>query len=513
MIEINWITDKPVIGVTADSREVKKDYAFVAINGFKENGNKYINDAISRGAAVIYTEIAPVGQFFVPIIIVDNARLKLAELAAKIYGHPSKKLNLIGVSGTNGKTTTTYLIHHLLNQGEMDTGLLGTIDYKLGNDSIPAKLTTPDVAFTQKFLRQLVEQKSNGAVMEVSSHGIKLHRVDYLDFDLGMYTNLAADHYDLHPDFKDYLNTKKMWFDSLKEDACLIYNVDDPFWTDVVAHSPAETKISYGINGQGLIQGNNISISSKGICFDLVITEQITGKAGKIGSFSWEPQTIPVKVAMYGEHNCYNILAAVTAGLVCNICPQQITQSLSNFSGVWRRFQLINRQPFTIVDDATHNPQNFRAVFETAQKLPYNQLWIIAGIRGSRGWQINYENAQEIGRYAHQLKGNLIVTKSLDTNGQLDKIYEDEEKAFMRGLWEKKVEFELLDLLADALRKVMSKVAQGDLVLLLGAHPFDNVSQMIKPYLELATNKNFVADQLTPSEIVTAETFPLDKNN
>ncbi|MDW7675214.1 MAG: UDP-N-acetylmuramyl-tripeptide synthetase [Bacillota bacterium] len=487
-------------GITSDSREVKPGYAFIAISGFKEDGNKYIGDAVKRGAAIIYTDKQIVeADWDVPVVFVKNARKELAKLADRFYQSPSKKINLIGVTGTNGKTTTTYIIHSILNNCNNPAGLLGTIDYKIGNESITSKLTTPHSTFIQQFLNQLVATNNKAAVMEVSSHGVKLNRVAQLDFDIGIYTNLAPDHYDLHPDFADYLNTKKSWFDSLKESACLIYNKDDTFASEMVGSSPAATKISYGFGENCVVRGDNRKINEKGLSLEITITEPFSGIAGKIGRFNLEPQSITINTAMLGKHNCYNVMAAVTACLVHGIPLSKIQASLQKFPGVWRRMQLIQQEPFFVIDDATHNPQNYEAVFEATRELPYNKMWVVVGIRGNRGWQINYENAIVIGKYYQELKFNLAVTKSLDTNGPLDEVFPEEEQAFTRALWEHKVSFDLYDELFESLREVLGKVQKNDLVLLLGGHPFDNVNQMVEPFI------NNRIEQLVPDSLVNTE--------
>jgi UDP-N-acetylmuramoyl-L-alanyl-D-glutamate--2,6-diaminopimelate ligase len=321
------------------------------------------------------------------------------------------------------------------------------------------------------------------AVMEVSSHGIKLRRVDQLDFDIAIFTNLSPDHYDLHPDFQDYFLTKRSWYDSLKDEACIIYNIDDPFCEQMVSKSPVKTKISYGIRGKGQIQARNIVQSQSGAAFDLVIPQPITGLAGKLGLFSLEPKATSVKVKMFGNHNCYNALAAATVALINGVHITSIKKSLENFSGVWRRLEFLQEQPFTVIDDASHNSINFQAVFETVKDFKYQNMWVVVGIRGSRGWQINYENASMIGEYCKHLGFNLVVTKSFDTNSSTDELLEDEEKAFVHALWEKKIDFSLYDTLDESLERVVGEAKAGDIILLLGAHPFDNVRELIKPIL------------------------------
>ncbi len=483
VIIINNVKLEHITGVTADSRDVRPGYAFVAVSGFKEDGNKYIKDAINRGAALVLTEQEFQGNYGVPIIRVKNAREKLARLAALKAGNPSKQLELIGITGTNGKTTTTYLIHHILNQSKKPTGLLGTIEYKIGQESIPSKLTTPDSSFIQSFLSQLIERDNQAAVMEVSSHGIKLKRVYSLDFDIAIFTNLTPDHFDLHPDFQDYLGTKKSWFDNLKKDACVIYNNDDPFSKEMVGDSPASTKIPFSMQGNGMITGDNRQLSANGISLDINVNQEIVGTAGKIGNFTIKPHVLPIRIGMLGNHNCYNLLTAVTASLVAGVSPDIIKNSVGDFKGVWRRMQIIYQKPFMVIDDASHNPNNFQAVFDAVKQLSYNNIWALVGIRGNRGWQINYENAKLIGQYVRDMGIKLLVSKSKDTNGLNDQLLADEEQAFIKGLWERGVHFELYETLEEGTSEVTRKLEPGDILLLLGAHPFDEAGQKIIPKL------------------------------
>ncbi|MGF7184547.1 UDP-N-acetylmuramoyl-L-alanyl-D-glutamate--2,6-diaminopimelate ligase [Desulfitispora alkaliphila] len=466
IISVNGIK---ISGVTSDSRKVKPGYAFIAINGFAENGNKYISHAIEKGAIVIYTEEEPEKSYNVPIHIVDNARQKEANLAAELYKNPSKKLKLVGITGTNGKTTTSYLIHHLLSGKDDKVGLLGTIEYKLGSHSTSSKLTTPEASYTQYFLNEVLESGGKSAVMEVSSHGVKLRRVDYLDFDVAVFTNLTPDHYDLHPDFQDYLQTKKQWFDNLKEEAVIFYNWDDPFHREVIGASSAKSKIGFSIEGKGDINGKEINYSTNGL--NMIIESQ-RGKQ------------IKASVPILGKHNCYNVLAAVAVCSSLGLSNDEIEERLNSFPGIWRRCELIWQEPYGVIDDATHNPQNFRAVFEMAKELPKRRIHALVGIRGNRGWRINYENALTVAKHASQLNVQLTVTKSLDTNGPHDKLVQAEEDAFTKGLWEGGADFRMEETLKGGLESAIKELEPGDLLLLLGAHPFDNVREMAISLLE-----------------------------
>ncbi|MFP4017577.1 MAG: Mur ligase family protein, partial [Halanaerobiales bacterium] len=238
----------------------------VAISGFKTDGNKFINEAIDNGASIVFTDkkldTTILSRKAVPIIQVDDARSYLAYLTAEYYNYPSKQLNLIGVTGTNGKTTTTHLIYNLLNyHGKSDknykknAGLIGTVHVDTGKGVMPGNLTTPDPITLQEYLRAMVDNDLKYACMEVSSHGIKLKRIIGNKFAVKVGTNISADHFDLHPNFDDYLQVKKGFLEG-KEEALVLLNNDNKF-----LHSfgqIAENQYNFGINGSSDIIAKDI---------------------------------------------------------------------------------------------------------------------------------------------------------------------------------------------------------------------------------------------------------------
>jgi UDP-N-acetylmuramoyl-L-alanyl-D-glutamate--2,6-diaminopimelate ligase len=224
-----------VTGVTYDSRSVTPGAVFVALKGLNEDGLSYATDAMARGAAAVFTEAPAPKDASVPWLQVPDARLALAALAAEFQGRPSEQLTLIGITGTNGKTTTSYLLASIFEAAGIKCGRIGTVGYRIGDREYAAARTTPEAPELQRMLRDMVEQGCGACVMEVSSHALALRRADHLRFAAGIFTNLTRDHLDFHGDMEQYFAAKRRLFELLPGDAIAITNADDPRGADFAA--------------------------------------------------------------------------------------------------------------------------------------------------------------------------------------------------------------------------------------------------------------------------------------
>lgn len=460
-------------GVTCDSRQVEPGYAFVAIQGLKHDGHDFVEEALARGASFIITERPIHLDTNVPVQQVEDGRIALAELAAAINGYPSRNLKTIGVTGTNGKTTTTFLIHHLFNQNGVGCGLVGTVDIDTGLQRLKAHLTTPDAVNLQRYLREMVDSGLKAVSMEVSSHGIELKRAHGIEFDLGLFTNVTDDHFDFHKSFDGYLRIKKSFFEELAPDGIALINGDDTY-ADFIMEGLRAKIVTYGIDKDVMIAAENIRTEHIKTFYDLVVRTPIETKFVRL-----KPMRIPIEIKMPGKHNIYNTLGACASVLLMGFSPQQV-QNVSNFTGVWRRFHVIHNADFTIIDDCAHNPGSYTAVFETVRDLKYNQLYIINAIRGNRGVQINENNAQVIGQWVKKLPNtHLMITNCADLVREDDLVSSEEERVFLQTLREYGVEFEHNNEVQGYFSKVMEIVQPGDLILLLGAHAMDRAGELI----------------------------------
>lgn len=478
-------------GITCDSRQVKPGYAFIAISGFEEDGNKYISDAINKGASVIFTDKKineELDNYNIPIVKVKDTRAYLGYLAAKYYDYPSEKIKLIGITGTNGKTTTTHLIYHLLNfdynhkkDGKKNikkkdikiAGLIGTVSVDTGKKIIAGNLTTPAPVKLQQYLNEMVEGGLEYACMEVSSHGIKLKRIMGSKFAVKVGTNISIDHFDLHPDFEEYIDVKKNFL-SDSHDSIVLINKDNKYLRSF--GKIAKKQIDFAIKKQADVQARHIHKWKFGNKFVYQLNRDLKKDNGKLLT----PCKIPIKTKLPGKHNIYNSLIAITIALYYDISIRSIQHFFRSFNGVWRRFQFIFHKNFTIIDDCAHNPGSYKAVFQAIKKMKYNKLIIVNSLRGNRGIRINKKNAETISNWLSQLKNYSLYTSNCsEVVKPIDKVNQNEEKIFLSTLKNNAIKFEHYQQLKPVLKRTINEVEDNDIILLLGPHSMDHAGEMI----------------------------------
>ena len=289
-----------VKGLACDSKTVKHGYLFVAIRGSRLNGADFINEAIDRGACAVIlefdNEMAHTFQRGATFIYVDSAREALSKASRAFYGDISKKMRLIGVTGTNGKTTTTYLLESLFNKIKEKTGVIGTINYRFGNRLIPAINTTPSILDLYSLLHEMYKKGINNCIIEVSSHSLEQGRVDTLSFDAAIFTNLSNEHLDFHKNTKNYLASKLKLFTKIKQGGHAIINRDDPCAKKIIEKVVSQKKasvVTYGIGDSKGVCARDIRQSFQGLNFKLCHNECVDITSGLIG-----------------RHNVYNIWAS-----------------------------------------------------------------------------------------------------------------------------------------------------------------------------------------------------------
>lgn len=461
-------------GITCDSRKVKPGYIFVAIKGIHQDGNNYINDAINNGAKLIVTDKKhkAAQKTRVPTLLVDNSRIYLAKLTADFYKNPSHNLKVIGVTGTNGKTTTTHLIYNLLNHRKKQTGIIGTVKVDTGEKTKKGNLTTPDTEKLQKFFSDMKNNNIKYCSMEVSSHGIKLKRTESTKFSFKIGTNITSDHLDLHQDIRDYINVKKNFLKD-KSNIPVLINQDDTVFSSI--GKLAKNQINYSINKNTIIKAENIKYKNNKTKFDYSIKKTISGPESKI-----KPLQFTITINLIGKHNIYNTLPAITAGLYYGLTPKSIQDFFADYRGIWRRFEIIYNKKFMVIDDCAHNPGSYQAVFATVKKMNYRKLFIINAIRGNRGVEINKENAKKIAIETRNIKNSqLIITKCKNTVKADDIVKTEEKQSFLNKLSNYNRKYKYFDSLVDSIDYSLSKVKEEDIILLLGAHAMDQAGKLI----------------------------------
>lgn len=461
----------PIADLTNDSRRVRPGSVFIAVPGYSLDGHRFIRDAVEAGASAVIAQY-PTENISVPQVLVENVRATQAAMAAEFFEHPSKALKIIGVTGTNGKTTSTFMIESILRAATLRTGLVGTL-YNMSDGKImPTINTTPDSIVFQRLLREMVDNGVSHVSMEVSSHAMVMHRVDQTLFRAGAITNFSPDHLDLHRDMEDYLLAKKRFFDILPTDSFAIVNMDNPDCRRI-----AETTRARAIY---------YSLTNPDADVFLVFS-QIRG-TGTVVNVRIKSELHTSELYYYlgvrGRHNIANSLLAASTCLAMGIDPACIAKGLGAFRGIFRRCEVIYNGRFKVIDDATHNPANMEAVFRAVYAEKPARISVVYAIRGNRGVKINRSIADTLSFWAQRINPvRLVITNCSDTSSQLDRVKPEEEEIFQSALADLNLDIHFTDTLRQAVSTALETVKQGDLLLLMGAHPMDNVSDL---FAELA---------------------------
>jgi UDP-N-acetylmuramoyl-L-alanyl-D-glutamate--2,6-diaminopimelate ligase len=364
--------DLEITSIENDNRKVQKGSLFICIKGYTVDGHDFAESAVKNGAAAILAE-RPL-SLDVPVILVKDTTRAMAVLADTLYGQPTKKLHLIGITGTNGKTTTSHLIEKIMVDAGQKTGLIGTMYTKIAEKTIETKNTTPESLTLQKTFQQMVEAGVNTAVMEVSSHALDLGRVHGCDYDVAVFTNLTQDHLDYHKTMDEYKRAKSLLFAQLgntfdhHKPKFAVLNADDPA-SDMYSRSTAAHVITYGIDNKADIQAKNIQMTSSGTHFNLFV----------------ETEKFPIQMQLIGRFSVYNVLASIAASLVSGVEINEIIKSIESVEGVSGRFELVNAgQDFTVIVDYAHTPDSLENVLKTVQHFAKKRIFVIVGCGGDR---------------------------------------------------------------------------------------------------------------------------------
>jgi UDP-N-acetylmuramoyl-L-alanyl-D-glutamate--2,6-diaminopimelate ligase len=358
--------------IEMDSREVKPGSLFVCLTGFKTDGHHFAEEAVQKGAIAILAE-KPL-HLSVPVIIVADTHRALAYLAARFYHFPTNHLRLIGVTGTNGKTTVTYMVEKILEDYGHKTGRIGTINLKIGRQLQPMKNTTPESLHLQRAFHDMVRERCSHAVMEVSSHALALGRVRGLNFDVAVFTNLTQDHLDFHHDMEAYKQAKGLLFAQLgsafdeKGSKYAVLNADDPASQDFARMTAAQV-ISYGIENEADLKATNIALTDKGASF----------------SVEYQHQQFHFNLPLVGLFNVYNALAAIGVGLIEKIPLEAIRQSLQHMTGVPGRMEIVPiDEEYTVIVDYAHTPDSLANVLQCVRQFTSGRLFCVVGCGGNR---------------------------------------------------------------------------------------------------------------------------------
>ena len=361
-----------VTGVSDDSRTVVRGGCFVAVPGLRTDARRFVADAVGRGAALVVTEGAAVPGVSVPQVLVPSARAAVALLADAWHGTPSRAMTVVGITGTNGKTTTSYLAEALLRARGLATGVLGTVAYVVGGETLTASQTTPDALELTALLARMREAGVRGVAMEVSSHALAQARADALAFDVAVFTNLTQDHLDYHGTLEEYRRAKRRLFEltarSPKPRRAAVVNADDPAGDTMVEGLPLEV-LRFGLGARADVRATEHTSSLDGIRMTV---------ATPAGAFTLTSPLI-------GEHNVMNLLGAIGVGIALGLTVETIAATLTAVGAVPGRFEQVKAgQPFLVVVDYAHTPDALARVLATARKLTRGRLGVVFGCGGDR---------------------------------------------------------------------------------------------------------------------------------
>jgi UDP-N-acetylmuramoyl-L-alanyl-D-glutamate--2,6-diaminopimelate ligase len=356
-------------GVTSDSRHVRAGDLFVAIRGTKADGLAFVPEALSRGAVAVVAEGATPGGVAVPWISVAEPRRALARVAARLHGDPAERLVLAGITGTNGKTSTTVLLEAILARRYGAAGFLGTIGYRTPRRSVEADRTTPDATVIQELLSEMLADGARAAALEVSSHALALDRVEGCRFDVAVFTNLTRDHLDFHGDMESYYAAKKRLFDRRKPGAVGVVNADDPYGRRLLTEI-APPRASYSASGADAeFRAENARCDLSGVAFELAYP------GGRIGIAS----------PLLGRFQLANLTAAATAGLVLGIPPDDVAAAVHAVAHVPGRLERVEAgQPYPILVDYAHTPDALERLLQAVRELSDRKILLVFGCGGDR---------------------------------------------------------------------------------------------------------------------------------
>ena len=438
--------ENSVEDITQDSRMAGEDTAFLARAGFNTDGHNFIEDAYRRGCRVFIVEHLPEEtRSDAAYLVVKNPGDKLGRFASAVHENPQEDLSVFGVTGTNGKTTTCYIIYDMLNSLGCKTGLIGTIKIDVGDEVFEPERTTPEASEIFRYLASMRDNGCEAAVLEVSSHALALDRVEKLDFSSAIFTNISQDHLDFHDDMEDYLDVKLSLFRKLSNEGKGFYNRDDERIARAVESNQDLSPFlySYSFKNNSDFQAENLTVDAEKVEFELFGTEY--------------------EFPMPGHFNAYNALSAISLLLQMDYEPENLREAMREFSGVPGRVERVSGgEDFTVLVDYAHTPAGIRNVLLSLERLDANNIRTVFGCGGDR----DRDKRPKMGREALENSDDVIITsdnpRSEDPDDIIDDIVSDIDFESYSASWE------IIRNRSDAIEKAVEKADSGDIVVIFG---------------------------------------------
>ncbi len=434
----NEYTDVEVCEVTQDSRQVEKGWLFICIKGASFDGHSVAQEMLEKGAAAVVVErdLGLDSQ-----IIVEDTRAALSPICANFFGNPAKKLKLIGLTGTNGKTTTTFLIKQILENCGKKVGLIGTVQNMVGSEMYPAHYTTPDPHELQLLFRKMVDAQCEYCVMEVSSQALAQGRVNGVHFLVGAFTNLTQDHLDYHKTWENYFDSKRMLFENCDT---AVTNIDDEYGLKIVEGLSCKV-VTYSVdNNHSDYTAKNVAFSPEGVKYELV--------SDTIGR---------VECPIPGRFSVYNSLCAAAVALVLGFDFRDVVIAISKSKGVKGRIEVVPTDTdYTVIIDYAHSPDGLENIISSLKEISAGRVVTVFGCGGDR----DKTKRPKMGRVAAELSDFCVVTSDNPRSEEPIKIIDD----ILEGMKDIKTPYKVVENRKEAIRWAMENAQSGDIILLAG---------------------------------------------
>ena len=458
VLQVNADLEMNIDSVEYDSRKVTPGSLFVAITGFAADGNRFIPMALEKGAVAVVTAVKP--EQDIPYILVESDRLALAQIGCNFFGNPSKEMTMIGVTGTNGKTSVTLLLKQVLEKvtGEK-VGLIGTMENQIGDLAIPSERTTPESFELQRLFAQMRHAGCRYVVMEVSSHAVALERVGGVHFRVAAFTNLSEDHLDFHKTMEDYCDTKAELFHRCDK---AVLNRDDP-WFARMKKGIACPDMTTGVKSSADLHAENLQLHADGISFTAVRGEE----------------SVPVKLQVPGRFTVYNALTVLAIACQLGISLADAADALASAKGVKGRVEVVPTEgmPYTVLVDYAHTPDGLENVLKSVRDFCKGRIIAVFGCGGNR----DPIKRPIMGKIGTELSDFAVITSDNPRNEDPMAIIED----IMKGVEVPQERYAIIENRRKAIRYAMDKAEKNDIIVLAGkGHETYQEIQGVKHHLD-----------------------------
>ncbi|MDF2563930.1 MAG: murE [Massilibacillus sp.] len=450
--QVHGKEDKIIQSIAHDSRKVVANTLFICMIGATVDGHNYIEQAVKNGAVAVLVEKDVVVPEGVTVIRVQDMKASMQSIVPYFYDYPAQKMRMIGITGTNGKTTTSYLIRAILRNAGFKVGVIGTIQIIIEDRVLPIHNTTPDVIDLQSTLAEMVSSGIDYVVMEVSSHALAQERVVGCEFDTAIFTNVTQDHLDYHKTFENYIAAKARLFTSLtqvgniKANKNAVINIDDEASKAMLENTKCKV-LTYGVHNDSDIKAVDINVLASGANFTAI---------GDFGS-------IPLNLKITGVFNVYNVMGAIGAALAENIAKETIKETLELFTSVPGRFELVDEgQEFSVIVDYAHTPDGLENILKTARQIAVNRIITVFGCGGDR----DRTKRPIMGRVATELSDVIIATSDNPRSEDPEFILSQVEAGVLEVLGDK--QHEKITDRKTAIHRAIGMAKAGDIVIIAG---------------------------------------------